>query len=302
MREFDGEWRNPLADFKTYLRLERSLSVNTASAYVSDIVKLFTWLREDGAASPFDVTGNRLTAFLSSCAVNGLSKRSQARMTSSIKAFYHFLETDGRIDDNPCATLSSPSLKRHIPTVLSVEEVEAIMASVDLSEPLGHRNRAILEILYGCGLRVSECCSLKISDIFFDEGFIRVMGKGAKQRLVPIGDFAIRHVRFWLADRQRLKVRRDAADILFLNRRGAPLSRVMVFDIVRKQALLAGISKDISPHTFRHSFATHLVENGADLRAVQEMLGHESVLTTEIYTHIDTRHWQEAILQFHPRG
>ena len=232
----------------------------------------------------------------------GLSKRSQARLVSSLRSFYDFLVEEKRLKDNPCDSLVIPRLNPHLPGVLTYDEVKAILESVDLSKPEGHRNRAMLEVLYSCGLRVSELVNLHISDLFPDDGFIRIIGKGNKQRLVPLGEPARDQIKFWMEDRRLLKPKKDAEDILFLNRRGGKLSRVMVFNIVRDQAALAGIRKEISPHTFRHSFATHLVENGADLRVVQEMLGHESILTTEIYTHIDTRKWQETILRYHPKN
>jgi integrase/recombinase XerD len=229
-----------------------------------------------------------------------VTKRSQARAVSSIKALYRFLDAEGQLPENPCDKLSTPKLNPYLPTVLSVEEVMAILDSVDLSQPEGHRNRCILEVLYSCGLRVSELVGLKISDLFLDEQFIRVFGKGSKQRLVPIGEPAAQSIRLYRQVRDTGPVQKEAEDILFLNHRGGKLSRVAVFNIVKEQAAAAGIRKEISPHTFRHSFATHLVENGADLRVVQQMLGHESILTTEIYTHIDSRKWQDTILKYHP--
>ncbi len=212
------------------------------------------------------------------------------------------MEIEGRIQVNPADTIDPPKISRHIPVVLSVEEIDRIMNSVDLSEPEGHRNRAILEVLYSCGLRVSELVSLRISDLFFDESFIRVIGKGDKQRLVPIGEPAMQAVDLYLSQSRRAYVSKKAEDILFLNRRGGKLSRQMIFLMIKSQCEKAGITKEISPHTFRHSFATHLVENGADLRAVQQMLGHESIITTEIYTHIDSRKWQDGIIKYHPRN
>ena len=231
-----------------------------------------------------------------------MSKRSQARVISSIKSLFRFLEDEGVVKENPCDMLDAPKMQKHLPSVLSVEEVTAILNSVDLSKPQGHRNRAILEMLYSCGLRVSELVNLRISDLFFDDGFIRVIGKGDKQRLIPVGEPAVKAVGLWMDIRRHWPVVRGCEDCLFVNRRGRKMTREMVFLIVKEQAEVAGIHKEISPHTFRHSFATHMVENGADLRVVQEMLGHESILTTEIYTHIDTRKWQETILKFHPAG
>lgn len=295
---FDGI----LSDFKSYLKLERSLSANTVAAYGRDAEFLFSYLKGEGVTSVEDITGKHLTAYVESLSEAGISKRSQARVISSIKSLFLFLEDEGAVKVNPCDMLDPPKIQRHLPSVLSVEEVLAILDSVDLSKPQGHRNRAMLEMLYSCGLRVSELVNLRISDLFFDEGFIRVIGKGDKQRLIPVGEPAVKAVGFWMDQRRLWPVAKGCEDCLFLNSRGGRISRVAVFTIVKEQAELAGIHKEISPHTFRHSFATHMVENGADLRVVQEMLGHESILTTEIYTHIDTRKWQETILKFHPAG
>lgn len=292
------DWKDILSDYRAYLRIERSLSPNTVTSYLSDIRKLMHMYPD---RRPEDLGSEDLSGFLATEAGNGISKRSQSRLVSSIKSFYGFMEMEGRLRNNPAETIESPKISRHIPTVLSVEEIDRIISSVDLSSPEGHRNRAILEVLYSCGLRVSELVSLRISDLFFDESFIRVIGKGNKQRLVPIGEPAIRAVKLYLSQTRRAFVSGKNEDILFLNRRGEKMSRQMVFLIIKRQCNTAGITKEISPHTFRHSFATHLVENGADLRAVQQMLGHESILTTEIYTHMDSRKWQEAILSRHPR-
>lgn len=293
------DWTDILSDYRSYLRIERSLSPNTVTSYLSDIAKLRDMYPD---RSPQELDGDDLSAFLSSEAGHGISKRSQSRTVSSLKSFYGFLEIDGRLRRNPAETIGSPKISRHIPAVLSIEEVDRIISSVDLSAPEGHRNRAILEVLYSCGLRVSELVSLRISDLFFEDSFIRVTGKGDKQRLVPIGEPAVRAVQFYLSQTRRSLASKKAEDILFLNRRGGQMSRQMVFLIIKRQCSAAGITKDISPHTFRHSFATHLIENGADLRAVQQMLGHESILTTEIYTHLDSRKWQNTILDHHPRG
>lgn len=295
---FDGI----LSDYESYLKLERSLSANTVAAYGRDVEFLLSYLKDEGIGNVEDITGKHLTAYVESLSEAGISKRSQARVISSIKSLFLFLEGEGLVKDNPCDMLDPPKMQRHLPSVLSVEEVLAILDSVDLSKPGGHRNRAMLEMLYSCGLRVSELVNLRISDLFFDEGFIRVIGKGDKQRLIPVGEPAVKAVGFWMDQRRHWPVARGCEDCLFLNSRGGKLSRVSVFTLVKEQAELAGIHKEISPHTFRHSFATHMVENGADLRVVQEMLGHESILTTEIYTHIDTRKWQETILKFHPAG
>lgn len=299
MRSHSDIYETTLREFLDYLKLERSLSPNTRAGYGSDVALYFEALRGYGV-EPAAATVDDLSRFLQEQVDAGLSKRSQARRVSSVKALYRFLDAEGRLTENPCDRLATPRLNPHLPTVLSVEEVLAILDSVDLSKPEGHRNRCMLEVLYSCGLRVSELVGLRISDIFLDEGFIRVFGKGSKQRLVPIGEPAAAAIRLYREQRDAGPVKKAAEDILFLNRRGGKLTREMVFHIVKDQAAAAGIRKSISPHTFRHSFATHLVENGADLRVVQEMLGHESILTTEIYTHVDTRKWQDTILQYHP--
>ncbi len=289
-----------IADYRSYLRFERSMSPNTIESYSRDVTALCAYLGNNGCQRIEDATGESLCRYIATLAENNISKRSQARAISSIKSFFDFLERENRIPRTPCDVLDSPKMQKYLPVVLSVEEVEAIINSVDLSKPEGHRNKAMLEMLYSCGLRVSELITLKISDLFFDERFIRVKGKGSKQRLIPVGDYAVNAVTLYLEQRRTLPVARGSEDYLFLNRRGKPLTRQMVFKIVTDQAAAAGIGKTISPHTFRHSFATHLVENGADLRVVQQMLGHESILTTEIYTHIDTAKWQESILKYHP--
>ena len=291
-------WKDILSDYRSYLVIERALSKNSVSSYISDISKLACKYADK---SPEDISGEDLSAFIAQQAA-AISKRSQSRLISALKSFFGFMEIEGRIQVNPADTIDPPKISRHIPVVLSVEEIDRIMNSVDLSEPEGQRNRAILEVLYSCGLRVSELISLRISDLFFDESFIRVIGKGDKQRLVPIGEPAMQAVKLYLSQSRRAYVSKKAEDILFLNRRGGKLSRQMIFLMIKSQCEKAGITKEISPHTFRHSFATHLVENGADLRAVQQMLGHESIITTEIYTHIDSRKWQGSILTFHPRN
>ena len=291
---------NAVADFRSYLRFERSLSPNTVESYSRDAASLCAYLSGNGLSKPEDATGDDLCSYVAAIAEAGISKRSQAHAISSIKAFYDFLERENRIGRSPCDALDAPKMQRYLPVVLSVEEVEALINSVDLSKSEGHRNKAMMEMLYSCGLRVSELVNLKISDLFFDEGFIKVVGKGSKQRLIPVGEYAVKAVSLYLDQRRTLPVARGCEDILFLNRRGKKLSRQMVFTIINDLAATAHISKKISPHTLRHSFATHLVENGADLRIVQQMLGHESILTTEIYTHIDSAKWQESILRYHP--
>jgi integrase/recombinase XerD len=278
------------------------MSDNTISSYISDLRKLHTFLQDSCAVSasdPGSITAEELTMFLEEQQSSGISKRSQARIVSAMRTFYKFLELEGYIENNPAEKVGVPKISKYIPVVLSPEEVEAIISSVDLSDPLGHRNKAILEVLYSCGLRVSELTELNISDLFLDDSYVRVTGKGNKQRLVPLGDPAKEAIVMYLEQSRRRFVQEDT---LFLNRRGGKLSRVMVFNVVKTHAQKAGITKTISPHTFRHSFASHLVENGADLRAVQQMLGHESILTTEIYTHIDTQKWEREILEHHPRG
>ncbi|MBQ5435628.1 MAG: site-specific tyrosine recombinase XerD [Bacteroidales bacterium] len=292
-------YETTLLEFRDHLKLERSMSPNTVSGYASDVRKYFDGLRGDGIA-PADAGPDDIARFLEALVQAGVTKRSQARAISSVKALYRFLDAEGRLGENPCDKISVPKINPYMPTVLSVEEVLSILDAVDLSQPQGHRNRAILEVLYSCGLRVSELVNLKISDLFLDEQFIRVFGKGSKQRLVPIGEPAIRAITLYREVRDAGPVQKAAEDILFLNRNGGKLTREMVFHIVRDATAAAGVRKNVSPHTFRHSFATHLVENGADLRVVQQMLGHESILTTEIYTHIDTRKWQDTILKYHP--
>ena len=291
-------WKDIRSDDRSYLVIERALSVNSVSSYLSDLAKLAGTYKDK---SPEELSGEDLSAFIAQQAT-AISKRSQSRLISALKSFFGFMEIEGRIQVNPADTIDPPKISRHIPVVLSVEEIDRIMNSVDLSEPEGQRNRAILEVLYSCGLRVSELISLRISDLFFDESFIRVIGKGDKQRLVPIGEPAMQAVKLYLSQTRRAYVSKKAEDILFLNRRGGKLSRQMIFLMIKSQCEKAGITKEISPHTFRHSFATHLVENGADLRAVQQMLGHESIITTEIYTPLDSRKWQGSILKYHPRN
>lgn len=277
------------------------MSENTISSYLSDILKLYAFLQEregDSVVSPQNVLYEDIADFLDGEQKRGVGKRSQARMVSSLRSFFGYMEMERVIKSNPCDRIGTPKMNRYIPVVLSVDEIEDIIAAVDLSDPLGHRNKAILETLYSCGLRVSELVNLKISDLFFEESFIRVKGKGNKERLVPVGEPAKEAISQYL--RQSSRAFREE-DTLFLNRRGKQLTRVMVFNIVKESAARAGVTKNISPHTFRHSFASHMVENGADLRVVQQMLGHESILTTEIYTHIDTQKWEREILSHHPR-
>jgi len=282
-------------DFAYHLKVERALSPNTVAAYVSDVESFLQWaecpVEEMDAGIITDYFAFRQKR-------SDLSKRSQSRILSSLRCFFSFLVLEDIISDNPCDKVEFPKIGRYLPEVLSVEEVESIISSVVLDTWGGYRDRAILEVLYGCGLRVSEAADLLLSSIYPEEGFIRVIGKGNKERIVPIGDMAIESIRNYMDVRPR----EFDSDSLFVNRFGNPLSRVTIFNMVKKQAILAGVNKTISPHTFRHSFATHLVERGADLRIVQEMLGHESILTTEIYTHLDSSTWQKDILLHHPRA
>ena len=282
-----------LQEYRNYLMIERRMSPNTVASYCHDVE---AFLKSDGL-DPSSVTSSDIESYLGSIDV---SKRSSARILSALRNFFDWCVHEGETKENPAALVDSPKLGKYLPAVLSVEEVSAIMDSVDLKSSTGKRDRAILEVLYGCGLRVSEAASLRISKINFEEGFVDVIGKGDKQRLVPLGEIAADAIKAYLEDRP-VPYSRAQEDILFLNKFGKSLSRVSIFNLVKKQAMIAGIQKEISPHTFRHSFATHLIENGADLRIVQEMLGHESILTTEIYTHIDSSTWHKAVLEHHPR-
>ena len=290
-----------ISRYQGYLGLERSLSSNTTEAYLRDLEKLLEWL-ESAGKNYRDVGLTDLEAFLEQLGEMGIASRSQARIISGIKSFYKFLLMETEIQADPTELLELPKLARHLPSVLSVEEIDAIEAAVDRSTPEGQRNLAIIETMYSCGLRVSEAVGLKRSDIFADEHFIRVLGKGSKQRLVPISDTALHHISLYLPDRMQLPVKKGCEDILFLNRRGGQLSRQMIFIMLKQYAELAGIKTPLSPHTLRHSFATHLLEGGANLRVIQELLGHESILTTEIYTHIDTSTWHRMVRQNHPRS
>ena len=297
------EWQSTLKDFEGFLKLEKGLSPNSIVAYLSDIQKLLQYMEiQQLAGGPEKLEHEQLHQFLVWISELGLSARSQARILSGLKAFYRFLLLDDRLDKDPTALLEGPRLGRKLPEVLSVDEIDLMLSKIDLSKPEGRRNKAMLETLYSCGLRVSELVGLQISNIFRAEGFIRIIGKGDKQRLVPVSGRALKEIDFYLPDRSSLVIQPGHEDILFLNRRGHQLTRVMVFTIIKELAQAAGIKKTVSPHTFRHSFATHLVEGGADLRAVQEMLGHESIITTEIYTHLDREYLREAIISFHPRS
>lgn len=297
-------WLPLIRGFKAYLKLEKSLSANTVEAYLNDVEKFATFEEEyikKAKASDMDLADLQL--FIKELNVIGLSANSQARIISGLKAFFKYLFLEEEIKGNPADMLEAPQAGRKLPDTLSKEEIDQIVNEIDMSLPEGERNRAIIETLYGCGLRVSELINLKITDIYFREMFVKVIGKGNKERLVPIGNIAIKFINLYLENsRNKVQPKKNDEDILFLNRRGGRLSRTMIFLIVKNLGEKAGIRKNISPHTFRHSFATHLVEGGADLRAVQEMLGHVSIITTEIYTHLDREYLKSTIQLYHPRS
>jgi integrase/recombinase XerD len=288
-------------DYRIFLQLEKSLSDNTVDCYIDDFHKLADWLVVIGKL-PAEATFEDLQDMVASLHDIGVSPRSQARIVSGIRAFYRFMLEEKHVERDPTELLETPKTGLKLPVFLTVEEINSIIGCIDLSKPEGHRNRAILETLYSCGLRVSELVALRFSDLFFDEGFIRVEGKGRKQRLVPVSHAAIREIDFYLDDRRRLDIKKGFEDTLFLNRRGSALTRVMIFTIIRRLTEEAGIHKTVGPHTFRHSFATHLLEGGANLRAIQQMLGHEKIATTEIYTHLDRDFLRSEILDHHPRN
>ena len=295
-------WKQSFKNFETYLRLEKSLSDNSIEAYQNDVFKLERFFTEIGVdISPVNVTYFDLKAFLAWYGGNNKNTRTQSRVLSGVRAFFRFLLIEGEIEENPASLIESPKIGLKLPEVLSVIEIDRIIDVIDLSKPEGHRNKAIIETLYGCGLRVSELVNLRLTDIHYTEEFVIVTGKGNKQRLVPVSKKALKEIDIYKQDRNSLPVIHDQ-NILFLNRRGKHLTRAMIFTIIKDLAAKAGIRKNISPHTFRHSFATHMIEAGADLRAVQEMLGHESILTTEIYTHIDRSFLRDTLIMFHPRA
>jgi integrase/recombinase XerD len=298
------KWEKHINDYGVFLKLEKSLSAHSIEAYTRDIYKLISFLEiREYKLDPSSIELKHLSEFLVWINDLGLSSRSQARLISGIKSFFKYLLLEDLIETDPTSLLEIPRIGRKLPEVLSIEEIDRLMSAIDMSKPEGRRNRAMLEVLYSCGLRVSELTGLRISNIYFDKGFIRITGKGNKERLVPIGNIALREIRNYFPDRNSLSnIDKDSEDVVFLNRRGRGLSRVMIFTIIKDLAAKAGIKKNISPHTFRHSFATHLIDGGADLRAVQEMLGHESILTTEIYTHLDRQYLRDAIIRFHPRS
>ena len=284
-----------------YLKLERNASANTLDAYQHDLEKLLAYLSRENK-HVLDVQLDDLQAFAAGLHDIGIGPRSQCRILSGIRSFYHYLQIDGYRDDDPTELLESPVLGEHLPEVLSTAEVDQLEASIDLSKWEGHRNRAIIEVLFSCGLRVTELVTLKLSNLYLEEGFLRINGKGSKERLVPISKRAIKELDYWFMDRRLMAIKAGEEDYVFLNRRGAHLTRVMILIMIKRQAAAAGIRKTISPHTLRHSFATALLEGGADLRAIQAMLGHESIGTTEIYTHIDTTTLRQEILKHHPRN
>jgi integrase/recombinase XerD len=298
-------WEESLTDFKSYLVIERSLSGNSIDAYEDDVLKLKVFFELTGkTTTPEQVVAKDVQVFLQWINELGIGSRSQARILSGLRTFYKYLLIEDLIQTDPMALIESPRMARKLPVVLDIEEIDLLLSAIDLSKPEGRRNKAIIETLYSCGLRVTELVELRLSCLYFDKGFIRVIGKGDKERLVPIGSKAIKEITNYLPDRNSMldKVSKDNADIVFLNNRGAKLTRVMIFTIIKLLVEKTGIKKNVSPHTFRHSFASHLVDGGADLRAVQEMLGHESITTTEVYTHLDREYLRDAILRFHPRS
>ena len=297
------DWNETMNDFARYLTLERNLSDNTVQSYLHDIASFSEFVTTEFPynSSPDEITEQHIEQFLCSIYDNGLKATSQARIVSGLKSFFKFLLIKGRIQTLPTESVALPKQERNLPKVLSVEEVIAIIDAIDLSDPLGHRNRAIIELMYGCGLRVSEAITLKTSDLFFNDGFIRVIGKGDKMRLVPVNSTTVKMVNIYLEQRRAMPNPSNSA-VIFLNRLGKPLSRMMIFNIIRRYATQAGITKQISPHTLRHSFATHLLQNGADIRVIQELLGHQNISTTEIYTHLDKQSLHETIAKYHPLG
>ncbi len=296
-------WDKYINDYKRYLAIERGLSGNTFDAYLSDVGKFRKFIEERySGVTPLKVKADMVADFVMDIA-GRYEARTQARIISGIKSFFGFLLYSDKINEDPTVLIEAPKIGTKLPVVLTVDEIDAIISAIDLSKPEGHRNKAIIETLYGCGLRVSELVNLKVSHVYFDERFVKITGKGNKERIVPINDKALKAIEIYMEHyRNKLHIKKGNEDILFLNRRGAQLTRFMINAIVRELVQKAGINKNVTPHTFRHSFATHLVEGGADLRAVQEMLGHESILTTEIYTHLDRNFLRKTILEHHPRS
>lgn len=292
---------SPIRKYKQYLMIERGLSANTIDAYMHDLDKLIEYAESNNIGLS-DIKTRHIESLLADLYDKNITARSIARVLSGLKSFFNFLELDGFIDINPTALIESPSLGQKLPITLSIEEIDDILGIIDVSTSEGTRNYAIIETLYSCGLRVSELINLRFSDLFFNEGFIRVRGKGDKQRLVPISETAIQKIKNYIPYRAQINIKRGSEDVLFLSARGTAISRITVFHYVRKYSEEAGIDKDISPHVFRHSFATHLLERGANIRVIQEMMGHEKISTTEIYTHLDTQYLREEILEHHPRS
>ncbi|HYG39262.1 MAG TPA: site-specific tyrosine recombinase XerD [Cytophagales bacterium] len=298
------EWEHLIKEFQNYLKIERSLSPNSVEAYIHDVVKLKQFIEIYNLnITPLTITSTDLQTFLKYIVELGMTPHSQARVLSGVKAFFRFLIKEEIADKDPSELIDAPKLGRKLPDTLSFFEIEQILSAIDLSTAEGTRNRAMLETLYSSGLRVSELVELRLRNVFFDIGFLRIVGKGNKERLVPIGSDALKYLRMYLEGyRNKLYIKKGYENYAFLNRRGSKLTRVMIFTIIKNLALEIGLNKSISPHTFRHSFATHLIEGGADLRAVQEMLGHESITTTEIYTHLDRDYLKQVITDFHPRS
>jgi integrase/recombinase XerD len=297
-------WKTTITNFESYLRLEKALSPNSVEAYINDIKKFVKFLdTKNYNLLPTAIKLQHLKEFVAEINEKGMSPRTQARIISGIKAYYKYLLIEDITDRDPTALLEAPKIGRKLPEILSIEEIDNLMDNIDIIKPEGQRNKAMLETLYSCGLRVSELVSLRLTDLHLNQGFIKVAGKADKERLVPISPRAIKEIRMYLDTyRKRLNIQEGSEDILFLNRRGKKLTRVMIFTIIKDLAAKVELGKNISPHTLRHSFASHLIEGGADLRAVQEMLGHESILTTEIYTHLDKDYLRDTVIQFHPRS
>ena len=296
-----GKQQNLIKGYSRYMKLQRNFSANTLAAYANDIGKLLAFLEAEDK-DPLTAQLSDLQAFAASLHDIGICPRSQCRILSGVRTFYHYLLVDGYVDDDPTELLESPRIGEHLPEVLTLEEVDRLQQAIDLSKWEGQRNKAIIEVLYSCGLRVSELVTLKLSDLYLDEQFLRVTGKGQKTRLVPISPVAIKQLQLWFVDRNAMSIKPGEEDYVFLNRRGAHLTRTMILIMIKRLGQEAGIAKTISPHTLRHSFATSLLEGGADLRSIQAMLGHESIGTTEIYTHISTTTLREEILNHHPRN
>ncbi|WP_231562294.1 site-specific tyrosine recombinase XerD [Alistipes sp. ZOR0009] len=303
MLKITMSWADSKKDYLSFLRLEKSLSENSLLAYERDFNKFHNFIRTNHQQiEPVEIKQDHIEEFLASLYDEGLNARSQARVLSSIKGFFKYLMLEDIIEEDPTELIQSPKLDRKLPHVLTTDEIDALLEAIDLSKPEGVRNRAIIEILYSCGLRVTEAVSLRLTDLFFHQGYIRIIGKGNKERLVPINQKAINNINDYLVERDKLPINPAYENILFLNRRGNQLTRVMIFTIIKDLSNKIGLKKKISPHTFRHSFASHLLERGADLRVIQELLGHETIMTTEIYTHLENKHLREVLLKCHPRA